>query len=170
MDLKRPPLWLLTGPSLAGKTTFCRHLFQEARERGWLVAGLLSPALIEDGQKTGILMEDLHSGEQRRLAYRTHQPQADLHLGQWYFDSLVLEWGQQVLKNCLPSDLLIVDELGPLEFNAGQGLMAAFDLLMAGRYRVGCVVIRPVLLKAARVYWPWAEVLPLEEASIYKIL
>jgi nucleoside-triphosphatase THEP1 len=170
MDLKLPPLYLLTGPIGAGKTNFCRQLAEAARGRGWQVAGLLSPAWMEAGQKTGILLEDLGSGEQRLLAYNTPHPQADVRLGHWYFDSRVLAWGQQVLANCPPCDLLIIDELGPLEFNAGQGLNAAFELLAAGRYQLGCVVIRPALLETALVRWPRAEVLPVTEAAIHKFL
>jgi nucleoside-triphosphatase THEP1 len=170
MDLKPPPLWLLTGPIGAGKTTFCRQLAQAARQRGWQVAGLLSPAQMEGDQKIGILLKDLHSGEQQRLAYTTPTPNADVHLGRWYFDVQVLEWGNRVLKDCSPCDLLVIDELGPLEFNAGKGLSAAFKLLAAGQYRVGCVVIRPLLLEAASASWPWAEVLPMEQASIYNFL
>ena len=170
MDLKPPPLWLLTGPIGAGKTNFCRQLAEEARALGWQMAGLLSPALMEGGQKTGILLEDLGSGEQRHLAYNAPHPRADLRLGKWYFDPQVLVWGQQVLTNCHPCDLLIVDELGPLEFNAGKGLTAAFDLLKAGRYRMGCTVIRPALLETALDRWPWAEVLPVAEAATHKLL
>ena len=168
MDLKAT-LYLLTGPIGAGKTTFCRQLAESARSRGWQVAGLLSPAWIEADQKTGILLEDLESGEQRRLAFSTPSPQSDLRVGKWYFDTQVLAWGQQILSNCPACDLLIVDELGPLEFNNGQGLSAAFELLSAGQYRVGYVVIRPTLIENACKRWPWAEVLPVAQASLRRL-
>jgi nucleoside-triphosphatase THEP1 len=170
MDVKPSPLRLLTGPIGAGKTSFCRQLAQEARQRGWQVAGLLSPAQMEDGNKIGILLEDLRSGERHPLAYTTPNPKAEMRLGQWYFDAQVFKWGNRVLENCPPCDLLAVDELGLLEFNAGKGLTAAFELLATGQYRVGCVVIRPSLLEEARTRWPWAEVLPVAEATIHKFL
>lgn len=165
MDLM-PPLYLLTGPIGAGKTTYCRQLAESARSRGWRVAGLLSPAWIKAGLKTGILLEDLDSGEQRRLAFSAPTPQSDLRVGKWYFDTQVIAWGQQILSSCPPCDLLIVDELGPLEFNNGQGLSSAFELLSAGQYRVGYVVIRPTLIETACDRWPWAEVLPVAQASL----
>ncbi len=168
--MSAPPLWLLTGHSGLGKTTFCDQLAHTARHQGLQVAGLLSPSWIEAGQKAGIYLQDLRSREQRPLAYATPNPKADLRLGQWYFDPRVFGWGNRQLENSLPCDLLIVDELGPMEFTAGIGLIAAFELLAAGIYRAGCVVIRPSLLGEAHARWPWAKVLPVEDASIPKIL
>jgi nucleoside-triphosphatase THEP1 len=170
MDVKAPPLWLLTGTSGTGKTTFCRILAQHACSLGWEVAGLLSPAWIEDGQKIGILAEDLRSREQHPLAYSAPQPQADLQLGQWYFDKQVLQWGRCVLENSSPCDLLIVDELGPLEFEAEGGFWTAFAVISARNYRTGCVVIRPSLMAQACTRWPWAQPLPIGEASVPQIL
>jgi nucleoside-triphosphatase THEP1 len=170
MDLTNPTLWLITGPSGAGKTTFCRRLAQDARSQSWNVAGLLSPAWMEADQKVGILVEDLRSGEQRTLAYMYPSPQAGLRLGPWHFDEHVLGWGNQVIMKSSPCELLIVDELGPLEFNRQIGLTAAFDILSQRHYRVGCVVIRPSLLAEAQIRWPWAQPVDILEASVPKLL
>jgi nucleoside-triphosphatase THEP1 len=170
MELITPILWLLTGPSGAGKTTFCRHLAQAADSQTWDVAGLLSPAWMEMDQKIGILAEELRSGEQRTLAYTQPFPKASLQFGPWYFDSQVFDWGNQVISKNSPCDLLIVDELGPLEFNRQLGFTAAFDAISRPCYRVSCVVVRPSLLDAALRRWPWARPLDVSEASIPKIL
>ncbi len=45
------------------------------------------------------------------------------------FDPAVLAWGNQVLRDSIPTDLLIVDEIGPLEFNQAIGWVSAFDVL-----------------------------------------
>jgi nucleoside-triphosphatase THEP1 len=150
MDMNVPPLWLLTGSSGSGKTTFCRELVQYAHSLGWDVAGLLSPAWMETGKKKGILIEDVRSGDQHKLAYTSPQSRGDLQLGPWYFDERVLACGNRVIEKSSLCDLLIVDELGPLEFNAGVGLTEAFDIIDARNYQVGLVVIRSTLLSQAR--------------------
>ena len=150
-----PHLYLITAPRGAGKTTFCRVLADQARAAGWDVAGILSPPVFENGIKTGILAQDLRTGESRPLAVLATQsptlaPDASagvtnyhLPLGQWLFDPTVIAWGNQVLQSRQPCDLFIVDELGPLELIRGEGWSNALAALRQSTYRVGVVVIRP---------------------------
>ncbi len=151
MDVTIPPLWVLTGERGIGKTTHCRALVEQARAAGWDVAGLFSPAVFENGVKTGILAQDLRTGESRPLAVLATQsplPTYHLPLGQWLFDPSVIAWGNQILQSRLPCDLFIVDELGPLELFRGEGWVNAFDALCQVRYRLGIVVIRPECIDA----------------------
>jgi len=68
MDVTTPPLWVLTDERGAGKTVHCGALAEQASIAGWDVAGLLSPGIFKDGVKTGILTQDLRTGESRPLA------------------------------------------------------------------------------------------------------
>lgn len=151
MDVTTPPLWVLTGGRGIGKTTQCRALVEQARATGWDVAGLLSPAIFENGVKTGILAQDLRTNESRTLAMLTTQsPITNYHLplGQWLFDPTAIAWGNQILQSRPPCDLFIVDEIGPLELLRGEGWVNAFDALHQVRYRLGVVVIRPECIDA----------------------
>jgi len=148
MDMTTSPLWVLTGERGIGKTTHCRTLVEQARAAGWDVAGLLSPAVFENGIKTGILAENLRTGETHPLAIAAsafNSPLSTFHLslGTWLFDPSVIAWGNQILQSRLPCDLFIIDELGPLEFFRGEGWDNAFEDLRQVRYRPGVVVIRP---------------------------
>ena len=163
MDVTAPRLWILTGPRRVGKTTFCRILAGHARAVGWDVAGLLSPAIVEEGLKTGILAEDLRTSEQRRLASAVPHPPFDLQLGNWFFDRAVLDWGNHVLETCLPSDLLIVDEVGPLELLRDAGWASALVVLRQPNYRLGLVVVRPELHETFRARMPVAGTIPLDD-------
>lgn len=152
MDVTTPSLWVLTGERGVGKTTHCRTLVEQARTAGWDVAGLLSPAIFEIGVKTGILTQDLQTGEVRPLAmlsrFKVKRSTFNLELGQWLFDPTVVDWGNQILQSRQPCDLFIIDELGPLELFRGEGWVNAFDALRLVRYRLGVVVIRPECIDA----------------------
>ncbi len=149
-------LALVTGGRGAGKTRWCEALARAERDAGLAVAGLVSPPVLVGGEKTGIDLLDVASGERRRLAERAR---ADLPgtggLG-WHFDPEALAFGNALLARIGACDLLFVDELGPLEFGRGSGLTAAFALLDSRRYRLAVVVVRPALVDAARARWPGA--------------
>ncbi|MBN2149609.1 MAG: hypothetical protein JW726_19635 [Anaerolineales bacterium] len=150
MDLTTAQSWMLTGARGAGKTTFCRALAAHARAQGWQAAGLLSPGVFEGSRKIAILAEDVRSGTTRPLAALNPLTATDLALGPWYFSRSTLEWGNLLLEASLPCDLLIVDELGPLELVRQEGWHAALAVLRQEYYRLAMVVIRPELQEAAR--------------------
>ena len=158
-------LWLVTGWRGSGKTTFCREMLQVARLAGWEVAGLLSPAEIHNGIKDLIWTEDIGSGEKRLLASACQQTEADLVFGDWYFNRKTLEWGNQVLQSSIPCGLLVIDELGPLEFNLSLGWVSALELIKKAQYRLALVVIRPELLAPAlRIIQP-AQIIYLSDVN-----
>jgi nucleoside-triphosphatase len=143
-------LWMLTAGRGAGKTTLCRSLAARAHLQGWDVAGLLSPAVFEGGRKTGILAENARTGETRLLASSRDQPSFDVPLGDWRFDQTSIDWGNRILESSLPCDLLIVDELGPLELVYRKGWQAALEVLCSNKFQIAVAVIRPELQGLAR--------------------
>lgn len=158
-------VYLLTAPSGAGKTTFCRALADQARAEGWDVAGILCPPVFDAGVKTGILVQDLRTNETQHLAIAAStlnlEPSTfNIPLGQWLFSPAPLAWGNQVLQTTLPCDLLIIDELGPLEFFRGAGWQTALEILPRGEYKAAVVIVRPGLLQNALDLVGEAEVIP----------
>jgi nucleoside-triphosphatase len=149
-------LALLTGGRGAGKTRWCGALARAGRDAGLAVAGLVSPPVLAGGEKTGIDLLDVASGERRRLAERARPDLPWTEGLGWRFDPEALAFGNALLARVGTCDVLLVDELGPLEFGRGSGLTAAFALLDALRYRLAVVVVRPALVAAARARWPEA--------------
>ncbi len=139
---------MVSGGFGSGKTLFCQKMAAEVRAAGLAVNGLLSPGRFEEGQKTGFWCEDLQSGERRFLASSKPDEIAGFELGIWTFDPLVVDWGNQILQSIQSTDVLIVDELGPLEFNLQLGWQSAFSALQQLQYRLALVVIRPDCLDA----------------------
>jgi nucleoside-triphosphatase len=170
-----PLLFLITGGRGAGKTTFCERMVFSAREAGWQVAGLLSRPVFEEGQpaspsrfRTAIEAVDLRTGCTRQLAARSDDPTPGTK--HWKFDPSAVEWGNQVLRASVPCDLLIVDELGPLEFERDQGWQAGLIAVDSRQYAIAFVVVRAELLGEALTRWPEVNLVEIEmpEDSAYK--
>ncbi len=160
---------ILTGDIQSGKTSLCRELAQKAKEEGVQLAGLLSPAVFLEGEKRGIDVINLKNWEQRHLAVLKEKDQTGLETKRWSFYPEIVQWGNQALINAVPCDLLVVDELGPLEFNQGKGWIAGLAAVDSGSYQSSLVVIRPSLLKMAGQRWEISQVFDLDDPR-YKTL
>lgn len=160
----RGHLFIVSGLSGAGKTTWCRDVIELAREQGLRVAGLLSPAFFENDHKTAIDLQDVAGGERRRMARLLQQERTAVTTGRWSFDPAVIAWGNELLQNLPAHDLLVIDELGPLELLQDQGLTAGLRLIDEEAYRIALVVIRPSLLPRAQARWPQAQIITPEKA------
>ena len=176
-----PGLFFLSGPSGAGKTTWCARLLALAHQRGLPAHGLISPPVWAAGQKIAIDLLDVHSGERRRLATARSAVAGDSQPSAldgpatrgWFFSPATLDWGndkllslQRALRRPHAPDgggLLLVDELGPLEFLHGQGLQAALTLLDAWQAGWACVAVRPSLLPLAQARWPAGRLIQIPE-------
>lgn len=161
--MKPGEIILLTGKLQSGKTNFCLDLAQNAKDLGFNLAGVLSPGVFHQNEKTGIDVVNLRSWERRRLAVLRGIGQTGLETRRWSFYPEIVDWGNQVLKNAVPCDLLIVDELGPLEFEREQGWIAGLSAVDSGEYQAALVVIRPSLLKLANQRWKVSRVYDLDD-------
>lgn len=146
-------LAVLTGESGAGKTTWCTRLIEAARNQGMRCSGVISPPVFHLGEKTGIRLVNVSTGESRLLGRLRGEIDPHAPTRKWAFDEAVLAWGNKILSKDDACDLLLVDELGPLEFQHASGLQAGFLALERKNYRLGVAVVRPGLLAAARARW-----------------
>ena len=141
------------------------------RKVGLTPAGLISPAIFEAGEKVGIDLVEIPTGQRHRLATRKVDDEpprrAELETQHWRFDPSALTWGNEALsRGALAStEMLILDELGPLELLENRGLTAGIDLVDKRKYQLAVVVIRPALLSTAQLRWPWAKALQLQSSA-----
>jgi nucleoside-triphosphatase THEP1 len=152
-------LALVTGDIKVGKTTVVGQVVTSARARGYVCAGLWAPAHVVDGRKTGIEAMDLSSGERHLLA-RAATGEAGERVGRYIFDPAVIAWANGVLAEAVAArpDLLVIDEIGPLELERGGGLAPALESLAAGRVPRALVVARTWLLDALRARLPGIQI------------
>jgi nucleoside-triphosphatase len=117
--------------------------------------------MFEGEKKVGIEQLDISTEEQRQLGVRCNGTSIST-VGCWHMDESVIAWGNQIIAKLKDEDVIIIDELGPLELEDGYGYQQALNLLDEGRYRTAFVVVRPALLPIAQVRWPHARTFSLE--------
>jgi nucleoside-triphosphatase THEP1 len=141
---------VITGDRGDGKTTLCQSLVTQAREMGKGVSGILAPSRIVNGQRTGMFTHCLQTDERRLLASLLPEEINGRRFGPWSFDPQVFAWGNMYLASLKKSnsDLLVIDELGFLEFDLHEGWISAFDLLSKGEYQTGVIVVRPECIES----------------------
>lgn len=140
---------LVSGEIGAGKTTVCQKVVEAARARGFTCGGLLTPALLEEGCKVGILGVNL-TGDERRVLARKDRDLGGPRVGCYHFTADAFPWANAVIDSAIKArcDLLVVDEIGPLELIQGGGLAPALDLLSAVSRAL--VVVRRSLVNTLR--------------------
>ncbi len=110
-------------------------------------------------EKTPLLeVKNLKNGESRHLAKLREDDNGTLSTPRWTFNPEIMDWANTVLEDNSDTDLLIIDELGPLEFLRDEGLLAGLERIDEGDYKVACVVVRSSLLPKALQRWPHALV------------
>jgi len=155
---------LLTGRRGVGKTTVCQAVAKLARRRGYRPGGVITPALYacpelvlskvegqsqrdSHGAKVGFEAVDVGSGERWPLA-RTDRELDGPWVGPYSFEPAGLDRALRVLERAISAgcDLLMVDEIGPLELEQGKGFAPVLDLLPVGGPTHTLIVVRPPLL------------------------
>ena len=161
---KQGDLILISGPSGSGKTTFCSKLVSLARSSNTSIGGILCLAVFEGGNKVGIDQYDIKSEKQQRLGLRSKWMDS-YAVGCWHLSKNVISWGNQALAELTKEDVVVIDEIGPLELENGSGYQQALRLLDERCYRLAFVAVRPSLLLVAQKRWPHAQTYVLGSAT-----
>jgi len=163
----QPSILIISGARASGKTTFCTRIAKTLQSNGWDVAGVLSLPIIEHGEQVAKDAFDIRSGVRKILARINFQDTAtnEAQTGRWIFDTKTLTWCNAVFHSSIPCDFLVIDEIGPLEFNQGQGFLEALTALDSGKYLFGIAVIRPGLLETAMQRWPTAKIIEITDPN-----
>ncbi len=143
MELNRGQVVILTGGRGSGKSTACQTAAERATSLGFDCAGIASPARFVSRRRVGSDVVDVRTGERRPFA--TEVLGVDGSTGH-RFDERVGRWACEVLARACPCDLLLVDEIGPLELERGLGWTNAIEVLTTGPFAVAAATVRPRLV------------------------
>lgn len=153
----RPDVVMVTGEVRQGKTTFTGELVKILREKGIRTGGFLATGIHTHGQRTGFNLVDLKTDREIPLCSTTPDENR-IRYGRYYFDPRAFEEGRQLLTpdNLQDCDLVILDEVGPLELN-NQGWNESIEQLCSAKKPLQLWVIRKSLVKAASRKWNTAN-------------
>lgn len=138
---------VLTGPVHGGKTTFLEGSFARWASRGITVGGFLSVAVTGTGGATGYDLLELGTGRRHPYLRREGKP-GEERIGPFFFVPETLELARSIIREADPRELLVVDEVGPLEL-LGGGLWPALREALS-RPGLRCLlVVREEILEGA---------------------
>jgi len=118
-----------TGATDSGKTTTMEAVVDEIKRRQRRVVGFLQPGIWRDGAKRGFRIRDVASGEEALLATEVGEGQGNL-CTRYRFEEAGFALARRALEHASAGDLVVIDELGPLELR-GQGHMATVRRALA---------------------------------------
>ncbi len=148
-----PRVYILTGPQGSGKTTLLKELLVQLRQHGCAVAGIRAPVVMKDGTRIGYDIVDVHTGVTLPLC-RIGQRDPVASAGPFGFDLEGIRLGTAalLLEAAGRCDLVVVDEIGPLELNGGGWAPALRPLLESYAGRL-LLVVRPDILGKVLEQW-----------------
>lgn len=150
---------VITGERGVGKTILIEILVAWMVENGYQVSGILSPGIYDpDGKRIGILVREAATGHEMSLATKGVTSRNKIQTDAYSFNPKAIQWGNSLLETAAPSDLMVIDEIGPLEIRQNRGWIKAFNVIGSNEIVCSIVVIRKELLSDATRFWPDARI------------
>jgi nucleoside-triphosphatase THEP1 len=116
-------IFILTGPVHSGKTTLLKKLVRELREKKYRLEGFLSEAVWKKEETVGYDLFDLKRERSRPFIRKTGEKEWQ-KIGSYFFIPQGLAEAEKIILQGKEADILVVDEVGPLELS-GKGFWPA---------------------------------------------
>jgi len=120
-------IFIVTGDPGVGKTTVVMRIAETLKQRGLKVGGIISREIRSNNVRIGFEFVDLTTNERATLSSITGRGP---RMGKYFVDldgcSFAVEKLSKAIKD---SDVIICDELGPMEFNSKEFVDCAKDML-----------------------------------------
>jgi len=132
-------MFFVTGRPGIGKTTVVLNAVNELKNKGYTVGGMLSREVRERGTRIGFEIQDLTSGQKGWLAH-VEQPTGP-QVSKYKVNINDLDQiGARAIQNATKeADIVIVDEIGPMELFSPTLRQATKDLITSDKLVLGVI-------------------------------
>jgi len=165
-----PKIVIITGNEKVGKSQLCSALLKRIAHSGMRITGLISKLVLKDGKPYAINAINLHSNDTVELARFKPGWDSSKPKRKWKFNNSAFSWGNNVLENAVPTDILIIDEIGYQELENHQGWNSCFPILEQGDFQTAIIVVRSELINRAVNFWKKSTIIEIKENSNYESL
>ncbi len=118
----------ITGSPGVGKSTVCRNVLKQLT---CTCGGMISAEIREKGERVGFEVKDLVTGKQGILA---HKKGAGPWVGSYHVNISDLNGiGAAAIKNAMSTELIVIDEVAPMEFKSPEFIRAVEGALGSGK-------------------------------------
>ena len=135
----RKRLFFVTGRPGIGKTTVILNATDELRKRGYIVGGMITREVRENGTRIGFQILDVNRGQTGWLAH-TSQPTGP-QVGKYRVNLNDLDQiGVEAIQDALgTADIVVIDEIGPMELFSPAFRQIVRDVLDSDKAALGVV-------------------------------
>ena len=129
----------LTGEPGIGKTTVIRRIMTELEHRGISVGGMISGEIRESGRRVGFQLEDVATHKIGILAHARERSPGSPVVGSYGVNlSDLKDIGSAAIRRTITnSDLVVVDEIGPMELKSEEFVLAITGALESTKHFLG---------------------------------
>ncbi len=159
MEQSRPPVFVITGKINEGKTALAAEIVRLLKDQRLQIHGVLSRGNADNASRNAYFARDINSGKQELLC--SDQPIGkEKQTSRFYFSETGITMGRQAIIHSIEAnaDLVVIDELGPMEIN-DLGWAPAVSYLMDNSKLPHLWVVREHLVKIMLRKWNVGKVL-----------
>lgn len=138
-------IFILTGSVHSGKTTLLKKVVRDLKEKKYRIDGFLSETVWKKEEIVGYDLFDLKKERSIPLIRRTGEKEWQ-KIGSYFFIPQSLAEAEKIILRGKEADILVVDEVGPLELS-GRGFWPALMQVVFQPLNSYILVIRKNIIK-----------------------
>lgn len=132
-------LYFVTGPPRVGKTTAIEKVIKKLSESGLRVGGMMTSEIREGSNRVGFALKDISTGRSGVLAHTNIATGPRIGKYRINQDDLVHLGAEAILTSRDQADVVVVDEIGPMELTSVKFVEAVENVVVSGMVILGTI-------------------------------